>query len=220
MITDDFGKTWKKSGRLNVPHHKAGGIHKGTRWNHDAMEPSAVALKDGTLLCLLRTSLDNLWQSRSKDGGMSWEKPVPTPFYGTCVMPKIGRLSDGDCSPCGLTRLPCRRSRARTGCGRTFHKPQRIHAAISEDDGKTWRGFREVLLDRRRDAGDFADARGADKSMHQSQFIEVAPGKILAAVGQNGMHRKLVMFDAGWLLENSARMRLFKRPGRLERIQL
>lgn len=39
--------------------------------------------------------------------------------------------------------------------------------------------------------------------MHQSQFIEVAPGKILAAVGQNGMHRKLVMFDAGWLLENS-----------------
>ena len=69
LITDDFGKTWKKSGRLNVPHHKAGGTHMGTRWNHDAMEPSAVALKDGTLLCLLRTSLDNLWQSRSKDGG-------------------------------------------------------------------------------------------------------------------------------------------------------
>ncbi len=25
LISDDFGKTWKKSNRLNVPHHKAGG---------------------------------------------------------------------------------------------------------------------------------------------------------------------------------------------------
>ena len=204
LITDDFGKTWKKSGRLNVPHHKAGGIHKGTRWNHDAMEPSAVALKDGTLLCLLRTSLDNLWQSRSKDGGMRWEKPVPTPFYGTCVMPKIGRLSDGRLLAMWSNATSLPEVEGADGVWEdVFTNRNAIHAAISEDDGKTWRGFREVLLDRRRDAGDFADARGADKSMHQSQFIEVAPGKILAAVGQNGMHRKLVMFDAGWLLENS-----------------
>lgn len=38
LISDDFGKSWKKSNRLNVPHHKAGASTKGragttTQWS-------------------------------------------------------------------------------------------------------------------------------------------------------------------------------------------
>lgn len=203
LISDDFGKTWKKSNRLNVPHHKAGGVHKGTRWNHDAMEPTAVQLKDGRLWTILRTSLDNMWQSYSNDGGLTWSKPAPTDFYGTCVMPKIKRLGDGRLllmwSNC--TALP--EVKGADGVWEdVFTNRSAIHAAISDDEGKTWRGFREILLDPRRNATDFSSTPGMDKSVHQSQFIEVAPGKVLASIGQNKLHRRLVAFDLKWLLEN------------------
>ena len=84
-----------------------------------------------------------------------------------------------------------------------FTNRSAIHAAISDDDGKTWRGFREVLLDPRRNASDFSSAPGRDKSVHQPQFIEVAPGKILASIGQSELNRRLVLFDVRWLLEKS-----------------
>lgn len=204
LITDDFGRTWKVSNRLNVPHHKAGGVHKGTRWNHDAMEPTAVRLNDGRIWAILRTSLDNLWQSHSGDGGLTWSKPVPTSFYGTCVMPKIKRLSDGRLLLMWSNCTPLPEKEGADGVWEdVFTNRSAIHAAISDDDGKTWRGFREVLLDPRRDAGDFADAPGGDKSVHQSQFLETAPGRILASIGQNRLSRRLVAFDVKWLLENS-----------------
>lgn len=204
LISDDFGKTWKKSSRLNVPHHKAGGLHKGTRWNHDAMEPSAVRLKDGRLWVILRTSLDNLWQSYSSNGGLTWSKPVPTNFYGTCVMPKIKRLSDGRLLLMWSNGTALPEVEGADGVWEdVFTNRSAIHAAISDDDGKTWRGFREVLLDPRRNASDFSSAPGRDKSVHQSQFIEVAPGKILASIGQSKLNRRFVLFDVGWLLEKS-----------------
>jgi hypothetical protein len=47
-----------------------------------------------------------------------------------------------------------------------------IHAAISADDGRTWRGFRELYLNDRRNDADFrttgGNAESLDKSIHQS----------------------------------------------------
>ena len=204
FLSDDFGKTWKVSSTIVVPDHKAGGIHKGIRWNHNAMEPTVVKLKDGRLWTILRTSLDNLWQSHSADGGLTWSKPTPLPFYATCVMPKIRRLSDGKLLLMWTNASPLPEKEGADGVWEDVFTNRNVnHAAISDDDGKTWRGFREILLDPRRDAPDFATTFGGDKSMHQSQAVELAPNKILASIGQNKNHRKLVHFDIRWLYEKT-----------------
>ena len=79
-----------------------------------------------------------------------------------------------------------------------------IHAAVSTDDGKTWRGFRELYLNDRRNDGDFRSTGGnagsLDKSIHQSQAVELPEGKILLAFGQHAFCRKLIIFDPDWLL--------------------
>ncbi len=138
LISDDFGRTWRKSNRLNVPHHKSGGLHKGIRWNHDAMEASAVRLKNGDLWALIRTSQDNLWQSRSKDGGLTWSAPEATDFYGTCVMPKIKRLSDGRLLLMWSNSTPLAEAEGADGVWEdVFTNRSAIHAALSDDDGKS-----------------------------------------------------------------------------------
>jgi hypothetical protein len=80
-----------------------------------------------------------------------------------------------------------------------------IHAAISEDDGQTWTGFRELYLNPLRNEGDFATRGGKevspDKSVHQSQAVELPHGKVLLAFGQHPLVRALVIFDPDWLYE-------------------
>lgn len=100
------------------PDHQGGGFHKGIRWNHGAVEPTVVELKDGTLWMLMRTSQDFHYQAFSKDGGQTWGESEPSPFYGTITMPTLGRLADGpDCCFSGAIRLLFPKRRVRTVFG-------------------------------------------------------------------------------------------------------
>ena len=95
----------------------------------------------------------------------------------------------------------------RTGLVETvFTNRDALHAAISEDDGKTWRGFREVILNPIRNAADFRElgndsVQEHDKSVHQTQALELHGGKVLLALGQNVASRRIVVFDPKWLYE-------------------
>ena len=62
-FSDDDGLTWKCSNTVTSPDHQGGGFHKGIRWNHGAVEPTVVELKDGTLWMLMRTSQDFHYQA-------------------------------------------------------------------------------------------------------------------------------------------------------------
>lgn len=79
---------------------------------------------------------------------------------------------------------------------------------LSDDDGRTWRGFREIALNPIRNAADFRQ-RGnlpfeeIDKSVHQTQALELPDGKVLLAYGQNVVSRRMVVFDPDWLCETS-----------------
>ena len=201
--SDDDGRTWKHSATVNSPKHEKGGFHQGVRWNHGAVEPTITELQDGRLWMIMRTAQDRHYQSFSTDGGETWSEATPSPFYGTITMPTFQRLQDGRllffwCNTTPLPELP-----TATGVwDDVFTNRDAVHVAISEDDGQTWKGMRELLLNPERNMATFGNTRsGEDKSVHQVQALEVKPGKILAAIGQHRQCRKFVLFDVNWLYE-------------------
>lgn len=202
-VSDNDGRTWQRSNIVTAPDHHPGGFHKGTRWNHGAVEPTVVELKDGQLWMLMRTAQDRHYESFSEDGGLTWSESHPSVFYGTITMPTIGRLSDGRLLFfwCNTTPLP--EMKTATGVwDDVFTNRDAAHVAISEDDGKTWQGFRELRLNPDRNDNHYAShSTGVDRSVHQSQFVEVAPGKILVATGQHSLLRAMYLFDVRWLYE-------------------
>lgn len=200
-FSDDDGRTWRMSSTVTAPLHESGGVHRGVRWNHGAVEPTVVELRDGRLWMVMRTSQDRHYQSFSCDGGETWSKATPSPFYGTITMPTFYRMADGRLLFFWSNTTPLPETGNTDGRWEdVFTNRDAVHVAISEDDGKTWIGMRELLLNSQRNASTFT-AR-SDKSVHQVQAVEVEPGKILAAVGQDAACRKLVIFDVRWLYED------------------
>ena len=200
-VSDDDGLTWKRSNIVTTPNHEKGGFHKGIRWNHGAVEPTVIELNDGKLWMIMRTSLDYHYEAFSEDGGLTWSETRPSPFYGTITMPTMNRLEDGRLLFfwCNTTPLP-EMETANGVWDDVFTNRDVTHVAISEDDGKTWIGFRELYLTPKRNDTEYAGG-GMDRSTHQAQMVEVAPGKVLASIGQHETFRSMVIFDVDWLYE-------------------
>ncbi len=127
--SDDDGYSWKQSETwVDLPMR-------------GAMEPHIVELKDGRLLMYMRTQLGAVFQSDSRDGGVTWSKPQTTglkaPESMPCLIkiPKTGdllliwnnSLYDPDFDHCGK-RTP-------------------LTTAISSDEGRTWENFKDIETD-------------------------------------------------------------------------
>lgn len=203
-LSDDGGLTWTKSKTtIKSPPHTVGGIHRGLRWQNNAVEATVVELKDGTLWALLRTSQDYHYESFSRDRGETWSEGAPSRFAGTLTMPTLGRLPDGRLLFLWTNQSPLPELPTATGKGEdAFTNRDTLHAAISDDEGKTWRGFREVGLDEHRARADYATWGGPqDRGNHQAEFVALDPHRVLIAYGQHANHRRLAIMDTRWLLE-------------------
>lgn len=204
-LSDDGGLSWRKSRSLiSAPPHKAGGVHQGVRWQNLGVEASVVELRDGTLWALLRTSQDFHYESFSRDKGESWSPAAPSRFAGTLTMPTLGRLADGRLlalwtNQAALPELPTASGK---GGEDAFTNRDTLHAAVSADEGRTWRGFREVGLDEHRARADYATWGGPqDRGNHQAEFLDLDKNRILVAYGQHKNHRRLAIVDLRWLTE-------------------
>ena len=126
--SDDEGETWRRErGEFGLP-------------KRGAMEPAVVEKKDGSLLMLVRTQLGHQFQCISKDGGETWDEPVPA----------VDLISSE--APASMKRIP------KTGdllvlWNRVF-TPHAVHfgrsplnSAVSRDDGGMWENVRTLETD-------------------------------------------------------------------------
>src|SRR5262249_32104977 len=127
---DDGGATWSQSpAELKVPTPNL--------YAYGGVEPVVLQLKDGRVWMLIRTQMGRFYESFSPDG-IAWSPPRATALGSSDSPAGLIRLKDGRIL---LFSNDCRRFPYAIG-GR-----QVLHAAISRDEGRTWRGWREVLRD-------------------------------------------------------------------------
>lgn len=215
--TDDEGETWQVARLKGAPLHEASWPHQGVRWQNGSCEASILEREDGSLLMFARTSQDYHYQYESFDGGETWTDPKPSALHGTLTMPTLLKLSNGAslCFFCNTQPLPEENHLAAKPplneserLGRSedvFTNRDANHAAVSLDEGKTWKGLRELHLNTIRNASDFRTCGGnlgsLDKSVHQFQALELPLGKVLLMYGQHAYSRGMLIFDPMWLLE-------------------
>lgn len=204
--SDDCGETWSCTDPGIAPMHEKTWPHKGYRWQQNFRENTIAELSDGTLMMLARTATDFHHVSFSYDGGESWTTPTASAFHGTGTMPTMRRLSDGRIVLCWCnTKLMPENSDADGIWEDFFTNRDANHAAISEDDGKTWIGFREMVLNHIRHNPDLRSYGGPetsrDKSVHQFELLELPYNKMLVAYGQHYACRRIIIFDIDWLYE-------------------
>ncbi len=216
FYSDDDGETWTEKVLPSVPPFAVREPHKGPRWENYSCEPTVTELSDGTLVMLVRTTQNYHYMYRSFDHGDTWTDPVPSIFHATNTMPVLHKLSDGRivffwCNTQPLPELdhektfpPLSDEEKRGVWEDVFTNRDADHLAISDDDMKTWTGFRELFLNEMRCRSDFRSLGGTDsrdKSVHQAQMLELPYNKLLVHLGQNRAVRKVVILDINWLYE-------------------
>jgi hypothetical protein len=189
IYSDDDGDSWKLSpSALHVPAVDITSTESG------AVEPVALELKDGRIWMLIRTQRGRLYEAFSSNGGISWSNPRPSRFLSSE-------------SPVALARLPNDRILILwNNCLRfpyAYGGRHVLHAAISEDEGNTWRGYREVARDPLIEEppptrGDFGTA--------YPFATTTKDGKVIFTAGQGSSARLLcLLLDPAWLYETVQR---------------
>ena len=187
LYSDDSGKNWKIS-----ESHLSVEVDPSQVTRYGAIEPNLIELKNGKLWMLIRTNKGHLYQSFSEDFGKTWSKAAPSKFISSDSPATTVRLTDGRIIIlwCANQRYDDQRSYANGG-------REVLHAAISSDEGISWRGFREVLV-----SPHTITIKG-DRGSAYPSAVETNDHKIVFVSGQ-GEEKSIVCFDPEWLEEKTA----------------
>ena len=186
--SDDGGKTWKLSpAKLSAPC-RADFIGN----NYGACEPTIMQLKDGRVWLLMRTQTEFLYESFSPDG-VQWSDAEPSRFRSSSSPASLVRVADGrivffwnNCEePSRVDGKPI------------YVNRDALHAAISGDEGKTWRGYREVYRDPSRNRS----PTSGDQGTAYPHAAATKDGKIMLITGQGKGRRRLLLVDPDWLCQ-------------------
>lgn len=189
LYSDDLGDTWTLADVKLVAPTYAG--YPGS--NYGAIEPAVVELEqDGHLYMLLRTETGFQYESYSTDNGTTWATARPSRFH----------TFNG---PALLKDLPGNRILAvwnnsdnipKFGGKGVYGGRDALQAAISDDYGRTWRGFREIHRDLFRND---TPPRSGDRGTAYANSAIGVDGKIMLITGQGEGRRHIVSLDPEWL---------------------
>ena len=182
LYSDDHGENWQLSpAELRVPVPDIS-------YAYGACEPVVVERGDGIVWMLIRAQMGRFYECFSEDG-LQWSTPRPTFLISSESPAGLSRLSDGRTV---LLWNACLRFPYAYG-GRHV-----LHGAVSEDEGRTWRGFREVYRD---PLNSEPPPTSGDHGTAYPFPIATSDGKVIFFSGQGKGRRALAQLDPDWLCE-------------------
>jgi len=200
LYSDDDGDTWRQSSSvLKTPTPDAS--------DYGAVEPVVLELQDGRVWMVIRTQMGRFYESFSNDKGITWSRPRPTNILTSDSPVDLIRLNDGRIV---MFVNSCQRFPYGHG-GRSV-----IHVAVSEDDGRDWKGFREMVRDPLRGQppprnGDYGVAYPF-LALTKTGLILFSPGVLTGTRSQHPQgpgklgdleKRPLYLLDPAWIDEPS-----------------
>jgi len=116
-LTDDGGKTWRRSGRMVA--------------DSGCIQPAVIEREDGSLHALLRSdgSTPHAWECASVDGGETWTPCVPSELQNPNSGADMIKMPSGETIAC-FNDTPNQRTP--------------LTVALSDDEGRTWKSKRDV----------------------------------------------------------------------------
>lgn len=194
QYSDDGGDSWKLSkSKLTSPCYAG---FNGS--NEGACEPALEELSDGRIWMLMRTTAGFLYESFSSDSGTTWRPARASRFNTSTGPPNIMRHRNGWLVVCwNNCEMPPRADGAGVYGGRDA-----LHIAVSEDEGKTWRGFREIYLDHRRNDN---PAKNGDRGTAYPLAAYTNDGRLVVLAGQGKGGRNPILIDPAWIVDTRAR---------------
>ena len=192
LYSDDGGETWQRSNPITSPVYEG---YNGA--NFGACEPTVVIRDDGSLWTLMRTQTGFLYESTSRDGA-SWSPGKASSLHSST-------------GPAALLKMPDKRliviwnnceMPPRVEGNGVYAGRDAVHAAVSEDDGKTWKGFREVVLDPRRH---LTPPKKGDRGVAYPYAFLSADGRRAEVAVGHAPGRVILSIDPDWLLEKERR---------------
>jgi hypothetical protein len=191
--SDDGGTSWQLSAsRLTSPCYEGfNGANEG------ACEPCFEELRDGSIWMLMRTQAGCLYESTSKDNGTTWSAAVPSRFRTSTGPANLLRHRDGRLV---LTWNNCELPQKCEGVG-VYGGRDALHIAVSNDDGRTWQGFREIYLDHRRNDN---PAASGDRGTAYPLGAYTSDGRIVILAGQGKGGRNPILVDPDWITATRA----------------
>jgi hypothetical protein len=193
QYSDDGGRTWHLSpSRLTSPCYPG---YNGS--NEGACEPCFEELAEGRIWMLMRTQAGCLYESFSSDDGTTWSPAAPSRFPSSNSPANLLRHQDGRLV---LTWNHCELPPRHAGQG-VYGGRDALHIAMSDDEGRTWRGFREIYLDHRRNEN--PAARG-DRGTAYPLAAFATDGTIVVLAGQGHGGRGPILVDPDWVTATAA----------------
>jgi lysophospholipase L1-like esterase len=187
VYSDDGGETWKQSpDKIWSPCYPG---YNGN--NYGAIEPTILELRDGRSWMLMRTQTGYLYETFSPDGA-TWSEAKPAPFWSSTSPAALVRMASGRIVNFWNNCEQPPRYEGKLG---VYGGRDALHAAYSDDEGKTWRGFREVYRDPFRNE---TPPRFGDRGTAYPTANVVGDHTVALSTGQ-GDRRALIMVDDRWL---------------------